>query len=358
MRASAMLMMFGAALAAGADETAPLLQPDVSVLTLLPEARIAQGPVLLRDVLDFRAADARLRSELGAKSALETDTTGSIEVTHAQVVERLAGLGVNLARVMVQGALTCHVTVTSPRRSPADPAQGAADDLIVATPAATVATGDAKQRTLVDVLRQHIADELAKLHGEAEIEFERAGQEFLELTAPPWEFSIRSGDAEPLGLREYRVTLRRDARTHRTVKIMAQVRLLKPVLVAQRPLGIGCFVRPDDVALEPRLFEREQEIGLDRDDLVVGQQVKQFVPAGQMLTAGDVKPVELVKRSRPVTVTGAARNVQIQLTGVALDSGGYGDLVRVRMGDARRDRRELRGVVTGPGTVRLCEVTP
>jgi len=45
----------------------------------------------------------------------------------------------------------------------------------------------------------------------------------------------------------------------------------------------------------------------------------------------------------------------VRLTGMALDSGGYGDTVRIRMGDTRGERQLLRGVVTGLGTVRLVE---
>jgi len=79
------------------------------------------------------------------------------------------------------------------------------------------------------------------------------------------------------------------------------------------------------------------------------------VPLGELVPTDALKAGELVVRSRPVTVIGDNASVQVRLSGVALDSGGYGDTVRVRLGDGRRDRKILQGTVTGVGTVRLAE---
>jgi flagella basal body P-ring formation protein FlgA len=197
--------------------------------------------------------------------------------------------------------------------------------------------------------------ELASLGGTAEIEFERAGQEFLTLTRPPWQFIIRSSSSsgDKLGLREFEIVIRRDGRTQRTARLAARVRLVKDVLVAREPLGIGTFVRQEDVALEPRMLERRQDVGLDEVGQIIGQQVKRYIAVGEMIRRGDIKAVDLVKRSRPVSVSSAGDGVSVRLTGMALDSGGYGDTVRVRIGESRKDRRILRGVVSGVGSVSL-----
>ena len=80
-----------------------------------------------------------------------------------------------------------------------------------------------------------------------------------------------------------------------------------------------------------------------------------FIPAGQMVRRSALKSVDMVRRSRPVSVIGSTTSIQVHVTGVALDSGGYGESVRVRLGDSRKDRRVVRGVVTGLGTVRIEE---
>ena len=208
---------------------------------------------------------------------------------------------------------------------------------------------------LRNYLREHVNEELAELGGTAEVDFEQASRPFLDLSSPPFEFSIRSQGRNQLGLREFRVVIRRDGRTQRSVDVFARVRLSKDVLVAQKPLSVGTFVERDELTREQRYFEREEDIGFDHIEQAIGQQVARFVPAGQMVSKSDLKSVDLVRRSRPVTVTRSGRSVQVRLTGVAMDSGGFGDTVRVRVGETRSNRGVLRAVVTGPGTVRVTE---
>ena len=73
-----------------------------------------------------------------------------------------------------------------------------------------------------------------------------------------------------------------------------------------------------------------------------------------MIRPGNLKSVDLVRRSQPVTVVGG-ESVSIRLNGEALDSGGYGETIRVRVGNSRSNRREVRAMITGVGTVRLVE---
>lgn len=331
-----------------------LVYAEVSRLKLRAQARVRGSFVTVADVLSFAEADPRLRPAIGDKPVTdERRPPATLAVSHAQVVERLHKLGVNLSRVLISGAMECQVTLEpplrriEPQRPPADPAP------LLTERAGAATEGDGT--TLADALRRRIEADLASLGGTAEVEFEHAGREFLALRGPDWEFSIRARGGRAIGLREFSVAIRRDGRTHRTARIAARVRLIKSVVVAKRPLGTGAFVRREDLTLERRIFDRPEDVGLDSADRVVGQQMKHFVAAGEMIRPTDVKSEDLVKRSRPVTIVGADHNISIQLHGVALDSGGYGDNVRVRIGDTRKNRRELRGIVTGVATVRLAE---
>ncbi len=340
--------------AAWGDE---LIQREVSRLKLRPQVEVCGAAVTLADVLTFAEADPRLRAEIGRQPVNpDLQPPAKTVFTHEQIVRRLGELGVNLSRVLVSGALNCRVTL--------EPARA---QTVIEAPSAWVAAGsrDAapltrlratdEGNTLADALRAYVNAELASLGGTAEIEFERAGQEFLTLTRPPWKFIIRSSSSsgDKLGLREFEIVIRRDGRTQRTARLAARVRLVKDVLVARKPLGIGTFVRQEDVALEPRMLERRQDVGLDEVGQIIGQQVKRYIPVGEMIRRSDIKVVDLVKRSRPVSLSSTGNSVSVRLTGMALDSGGYGDTVRVRIGESRKDRRILRGVVTGVGSVRL-----
>jgi len=275
-----------------------------------------------------------------------------VKITHRQVAGRLEELGVNMASVLLGGSLCCDIQRVVQDRAAKE---GNTDALGDSLPSGSVRNGGSTGGTpLADALRAYVDAELSDLGGTAELELERAGQEFLRLTSPPWGFKTSSADRHKLGLRDFRVVLHRDGRAQRTIHVYGHVRLARRVVIAQRPLSVGNFVRADDVLLEPRVFEQDTDLGVARLEAVVGQQIVQFVPSGQMITPTAVKAADLVRRSRPVTVVRDGSGVQLRLTGVSLDSGSYGDTVRVRIGD-RRQRKVLRGTVTGLATVQLLE---
>lgn len=334
-----------------------ILAPAVSALRVRNQIEVVGEIITLGDVLNFADADERLRREIEHKPLFRKDPGGDrLDVSHEQIAARLGELGVNRAKITLRGARVCRITRHS--RKPADANRHAPE--LAKDESATIESGQAvsgdRNGTLESALRAWIEEDLRPLGGRCEISFERAGAEFLELTSPEYEFVIRgsAGDAK-LGLRELTVTLRQNGRVQRTIRIVANVQLIRPVLVAARPLATGVYIRRDDMRLEERLFRRDADIGLDRAEAVVGQQVKTFIEAGTMLSARQLQSVELVRRSAPVSVVGDGGAVQLRLTGIARDNGRLGDKVRVRVGESRSDQREIVGVVVGPGTVRITD---
>ncbi len=323
---------------------------EVNRLKLRPHAVVFDAQATLGDVLVLSDADGALLEAI-ANVPLEAPprVDGRQKVTHQQIVRQLDALGVNLARVLVSGAWECEILYRKPARL------RQARDTAPLIRKTGAASHDTTERTLAEQLRRYVQRELAELGGTAEIEFERSGQEFLSLTTPPWDFNITGSGRDLLGLREFRVVIRRDGRTQRIARIFAHVRMKRQVVVATRPLSIGNNIAHDDVKLESRVFDAGDDYGLASVTEAIGQQVEQFVPAGAMVAQNAIKAVDLVQRSRPVTVLGAGDGVQIRLTGTALDSGGFGDSVRVRLGNSRGNRRMLRGVVSGLATVRIEE---
>lgn len=345
------LIVVMSATAAASD----LVAQESSRLKLRARVEVCGEIVRLADVLDFSEADPRLREAIGDQ-ALWTESPSAPArtlATHDQVCRRLSELGVNMSRVLVTGALSCQVNINPRVVETANRAgTGGENPLLRPRPQINGTT------TLADRLREYIEDELQERNGTIEIEFEHAGREFLDLTEPPFAFTIRAERGRRLGLREFRVTLIKEGRVQRTVVLGARVRFSKQVLVAAKPLNVGSYVRRDSVELGHRIFTQDEDFGIEHPEQVVGQKVKNFVPVGQMVRAGDLKTVDLVRRSQPVTVIGGdvgPGEVSIRLTGDALDSGGYGDVVRVRLGDNRKNYREIRGTVVGVGAVRLNE---
>jgi flagella basal body P-ring formation protein FlgA len=336
---------------AGAIST-PSLAEALAVpieLKIKPQSAVQGSTVTLADVLALPAAGESDLPENLDRAAVASDlqAPATLVVTYEQIAGKLSELGVNPARVLLGGAAKCVVAVSAPAKAP--------DAGRCAPPASGPGGESTGEKSLAQVLREHITSEIADLGGTAEIAFERAGEPFLALTTPAWDFSVRSADRTKLGPREFQVVLRHDGKNVRTATIMARVQVSKEVLVARCPLNVGTLVQRDALGLEPRIFQREQDLGLGRIEQAVGQRVAKFIAAGQMLTAADLKCEQLVQRSRPVTILGGNGNLNVRLTGVALDSGLYGEEVRVRVGDSRQSRNVLRGTVTGMSTVRVEE---
>ncbi len=364
---------------AGASATAPgdeLIRIEVSTLRLRPEVVVEGSAVTLADVVISDEVDPRLTARFGEILLADELDGGGATIRHQQIIEALERAGVNMARVLLGGSLACNVRCEPPAGaaaqastpapfvdpSRADAAAGGtlgsaamapafADDAHEAVDAAT----SSGRRTLAEHVREHIATDIASLGGSPQVEFERGAEDLLGLSSPTFEFDVRSTGGRQLGLREATVMIRRDGKLQRTARIRCNVRLIKPVVVAARPLNVGTFIRAEDLRAEERIFDRADAAGESDVRGLVGKQLRRFVPANEMVGAADVKSADLVKRSRPVTVVGSGGGVSLQLTGVALDSGDLGDSIRVRIGEDRTDRRILRGVVTGLGTVRIAE---
>lgn len=331
-----------------------LLDASETTLRLRSAITLPSAGVTLADVLDFSTAEAHFVEAIGPKSAFSANATGSQStVTHDAILARLAELGVNLARVNVGGAAACRITRALPvqgeRAVPVDNADELRDE---SRDAPLLRSVDA-ENTLEGALRARIATDLASLGGTPEVEFETSAREFLELKSPPLQFGIVGRRDATLGYREYHVSLRRDGKLLQQIRVGAHVRLTQKVLVAIGPINVGTYIKRDSLRTIERVFDDAEQVGLTNVEEVIGQQAKRFLDAGAMLTRADLKPMDMVKSSRPVTVLRDGQ-IALRLSGTARDSGRFGDTVRVWVGDVKQ-RREVRGVVTGVGTVTLSE---
>lgn len=308
--------------------------------TLADVLVLSQVPDELRNRISSQPVDANLRAP------------AIVSFSHAQISRRLEELGVNLARVMVVGASECALSLesSSVAATSDEPADFEGSQLL--QPAKTNTTN-----SLGDFLRRELDREFSKSSSSAQIEFERAGREAIDLTSPPFSFRMLTpiSEAARPGMRELRVVVEQDGKVVRTLRLFARISMVRSVVVAKRPMNVGGTVRREDLETQTRVFDDDTDTGVIEIDRLVGQQVRKFVPAGQMLRLGDLKAVDMVQRSKPITVVSRGAGVRVQSTGTAIDSGGFGDTIRVRLGDARREWREVRAKVVAAGKAELLE---
>lgn len=126
---------------------------------------------------------------------------------------------------------------------------------------------------------------------------------------------------------------------------------------AQRVIRVPALsrpVRPDEVigAADLAWVEVAQAsmppAGLTEPDEIIGNQARRRLAPGRVLTRRDLGPPHLVRRGHPVELIYARPGLRITALGVAQEDGALGDLVRVMNAESRR---QLQGVVSGPGEV-------
>lgn len=96
-------------------------------------------------------------------------------------------------------------------------------------------------------------------------------------------------------------------------------------VVAARTLPARTIIGPDDVLLRDVIVAG----GLERADLVVGQEARVALYAGRPIRIGDVGPPAVIERNQIVMLVYQRGGIVISTEGRALDRAGPGDLIRV-----------------------------
>ncbi|MFN8588895.1 MAG: flagellar basal body P-ring formation chaperone FlgA [Candidatus Eisenbacteria bacterium] len=123
----------------------------------------------------------------------------------------------------------------------------------------------------------------------------------------------------------------------------------RPVMVATRPLRAGASLAPADLREEVRVHWGAPA----GDSLVlpaVGWEVRRAIRANEVVMPPAVAAPALVLAGEPVRFEWRSGDVEVSVTGIALNSARRGEQVRARLEE--RPAR-LTGTVTAPGLATL-----
>jgi flagellar basal body P-ring formation protein FlgA len=124
-------------------------------------------------------------------------------------------------------------------------------------------------------------------------------------------------------------------------------------VVPNRTIGRGEIVKAADVSVERR---PRSEVTVDVPasiSEVVGRAARQALRVGQPLHRSDLAKPELVKRDENVTLVYQIPGIMLSSRGKALEAGGEGDVINVLNVQSKRN---IQGVITGPGRVAISPV--
>ncbi len=148
------------------------------------------------------------------------------------------------------------------------------------------------------------------------------------------------------------VTLRvRDGSGHLSADVI-RLTWYGPMVQAVRDVRRGETLTAADVAVRVGPYRRSMGKVFPSSMKVVGKRVRRRLRAGDVIGDRDVEIVPMVDRGDPVTVLARSGNVVASLKGVALESGGLGERIRVRV---TRYREDILAEVKGPDRVLVLE---
>jgi len=140
----------------------------------------------------------------------------------------------------------------------------------------------------------------------------------------------------------------RTERGFRRVTVNLRLLWLCRVPVASEHIGRGERLYPHTVEFREEYMERCPRSGIgDRGELVNYVAIRE-IRAGEVVRTALLKREPLIRRGDGVDILLRRGNIEIVLRGEALDTGFYGDLIRVRVSGKRK---VLRGRVVSEGAV-------
>ncbi len=327
-----------------------------------PTAVVAGDVVVLADVADLRDFDLPTEQRLGkAVVHAAPRAGGQVLVRLADVRGALADAEANLAAIKVFGSSCC--TVSKPRQPrearPASKRVVKKRDRSVARKQ-VLQTSEGKsvvveRDTLASVLRRYITARVSDPDATVEIRFSPASEHVLALDTTDHRFKIRPSSKRRLGFLSFEVDVIRDGEPLRAEPIVAEVQLVKEVVVARRPINRGRSIEGRDLKLEERRFIDQASVGITDLSAVVGKRCGRFLRRGDMLRAEVIEALPLVRRGDIVTIWARLGGVEIQTTGKARGSGALGDRIEVCRNGVKRKQDLIEAVITGPKTVTVTD---
>ncbi len=395
---------FGSALIVGC--LCPALA-QAGAIRILPQAEILKARITVGDVAVLRDFDPELTREMRAVVLAEVSRAGGKRVVHAnEISQLLKAAGANLADVRIYGSLRCEVTRLKVQQVGTSTPHGAqrqvpgnavghahahraskrshthrshTSSARHASPRAGhhhacshshqhtgVGHGSANgipQRnqhvqpptdSLEAAVRSFIEARIPDLNGEIDVALNRRIdllREVAQSGAGQPSFEVHERDPIRLGLVGLEVDVYQGGQRVKTLPVVAQVELLRPVLVARRPINRGQTVSQRDLRVEKRRFDSLDGVGLSDMELAIGYEATRFIPEGDMLTARALKEQPLIRRGETVKILIGGGGVQITTLGKAQKEGALGDVIPVAKNGSHRKRDIIDAMVTGPGVV-------
>jgi flagella basal body P-ring formation protein FlgA len=316
-------------------------------LVLHPDAVVLADNIRVADLCrmeEFTTSESAALADIVIAPAPEVGVASV--VTSTDLRKALQSSGANLATLVIKGASSCDIS--RPRRE--EPVETPSPSARLASQHAGAKQVRPGSQTLRSAIEAFLTTDVGVPEARVNVQYGRTDASALDLTSPPYTFEIRRTSGRRMGLVGLEVGVSDASSTQQNLSVN------RPAVVAARAINQGAVIGATDVQIVDMTFTRPDQLGMTNSDAVVGQRAKRFIPSGQVVDAGDLESVPLVKRGQIVNVESHVGGVSIISVATAVGGGAYGEVVTLRAGD--RGKHEFSAMIIGPGRVRLDASIP
>lgn len=329
------------------------------------ECTVVGDEIRLNNIARWSDADKEVLDPIGDLIVARLGQgNGFRTITINEVKGLLRDAGVNIATVNFVGPMSCTVT-----RSDVSFDQGAALEQwalaketvsdtsavkfantppattqrakVDRTPVAQVA--DSPYKSLRELIEGEYAQRIGVPREDLQITFRQQDEKLLRMSEPQFRFDVQPHRAGNLGDVSWNVNITSEGASNR-VFIQANAKAWQQQVIAVKPLTTKQMITEADVAQRRTLTDTLSDDPLLRHDQVVGQLASRNLKPGAVMTTKLVDAVQMVRTGQFVTILSAQGGVNIKTVARAIDSGCYGQSVRVK----NESTKEIyRVIVTG-----------
>ena len=209
------------------------------------------------------------------------------------------------------------------------------------SPETNSATADLMQKrcetVVATAMRQYLKENAPSL-GNVQIEMKLTPAQVSLLTAAVSARVDISGGREPWsGEQTFRAGFYDKQSRRKEFQIVCRIRPLPQVLVPTASIPKGHVVQPDDLSWKQQPVVTANATYLDRAEMVVGQEAKRTLRAGEPISNLDVRSVPLVRRGDIVTVLARSHAIVVRTDAKSLGDGSLGEPIKLVSLDGRRE---------------------
>ncbi len=225
--------------------------------------------------------------------------------------------------------------------------------LTLAQPRLSLALDNQADQTIQEQINQSITDYVTALQS--------GRYPKVDIDISPLDSRLRLAECDqPLSL-EHRpksreagrltVKLTCNASSSWTIHVPVNVQVYDQVVIADTPLAMGTILSKRNVRKELRDVTLMYQGYFSDLSNIEGFVTKRPIQSGQVLNSALVDPAKMIERGERVVILAEKSGLTIRTTGVSMDDGAYGELIRVKNS---KSNRVVEGRVVGPGQIKVA----